>query len=338
MNTPHLLPVREFPDRGIKWLLESVENTREFLQVFAADWVERLDFSQIEHIPTTFIPDNLRKQEADVLFKVIFKDGETEREIYIYILIEHQSTPSPSMGFRLSFYMHQLWDRQRREWVDAKVPESEWRFCPIIPIVFYTGDDEWKTPLEISALMELPRELEPFVPSHQSLFFELKKTSADALTRGNHPFSWVLRVIQKEGATQDEFTDALNFAIERLDSLPPEESGRWEMLVYYLVLLIYHRRNPTEQDVLMEQVSTQVRAHHRREEVEGMRQTIAEALIQEGKEIDKKEVLMMQLQTRFGQLPSHILQRIQSISDLDRLDTLLNRILTVNSLDEMGLN
>ncbi|MBI1928285.1 Rpn family recombination-promoting nuclease/putative transposase, partial [Candidatus Poribacteria bacterium] len=195
MNYSHLLPVREFPDRGTKWLLESPENVRELLRIIAADLVGKLDFSRIQQIPTTFIPDNLRKQEADLLFLIPFIEGGTEREVLLYILIEHQSTPSPSMGFRLSFYMHQIWDKQRREWIEQKLPESQWRFRPILPIVFYTGSEKWETPLAISALMDLPRELEPFVPHYEALFFNLKETAPDELTRSEHPFGWVLRVL-----------------------------------------------------------------------------------------------------------------------------------------------
>ena len=78
-------------------------------------------------------------------------------------------------------------------------------------------------------------------------------------------------------------------------------------------------------------------------------QTIAQALIQEGRELGvqegrewgvieaKRDVLMMQLRTRFGALSPSIVQQIQSISEIDRLDTLLNRLLMANSLAEIGI-
>ena len=311
MNYSHLLPVREFPDRGTKWLLETSENTRELLKIIAADLVEKLDFSRIQHIPTTFIPDNLRKQEADILFLIPFVEQDIECEVLIYILIEHQSTPSPSMGFRLSFYMHQVWDRQRREWMEANLSEHQWRFHPILPIVFYTGKAKWETSLAISAQMDLPRELQSYVPHHETLFFNLKETNPEELTASDHPFGWVLRVLQKEEATQGEFVDALSMAIDHLESLPPEKRGMWEKLIYYLMLLIHHRRPPSEHDVLIQQVREQVLTHNRKEEVANMGQTIAETLIQEGRELgyteatiqSKQEYLVALLQVKFGQLP-----------------------------------
>ena len=139
-----LFPVGQFPDRGIKWLLESPENVRELIYIVAKDFAEYLDFSRIQHIPTTFVPDNLRKQEADLVFLIPYHSDESEHEVTIYILIEHQSTPSPSMGFRVLFYMMQIWDTQRREWLDKKLSENKWRFRPILPIVFYTGSGRWE--------------------------------------------------------------------------------------------------------------------------------------------------------------------------------------------------
>ena len=50
------LPVREFPDRGIKWLLESKENLRALLEIVADDLAKNMDFSKLENLPISFIP------------------------------------------------------------------------------------------------------------------------------------------------------------------------------------------------------------------------------------------------------------------------------------------
>ncbi len=106
-----LLPVREFPDRGTKWLLESPENTSCLLRIVDINLAECIEFKRLQHLPTTFILDNLRKQEADVIFLAPFKDlvEGKEREVMIYLLIEHQSAPHWEMGFRmLGFFAYPL--------------------------------------------------------------------------------------------------------------------------------------------------------------------------------------------------------------------------------------
>jgi len=224
-----LLPVREFPDRGTKWLLETPENTNCLLRIVDGDLAECIEASRLQHIPTTFIPDNLRKQEADVVFLAPFKalaEG-AEREVMIYVLIEHQSTPRWEMGFRMFYYMGQIWDRQRRAWLDEKIPETQWRFRPILPVLFYTGKASWKPPLTITALMDVPEPLERFVPQHDTLFFNLKTTDPEELVAEGHPFGWALRVIQKENATKEEFSEALKEAVFNLDKLPEEERNPW---------------------------------------------------------------------------------------------------------------
>jgi len=340
-----LFPVSQFPDRGTKWLLESPENVRELIRIIATDVVEHLDFSRIQHIPTTFVPDNLRKQEADVVFLIPYRSGESEREVMLYILIEHQSTPSPSMGFRVLFYMMQIWDRQRREWVDQKVPESQWRFRPILPVVFYTGSETWPALPSIINLMDVPVELERFAPHHDALFLDLKGTPPQELIRSAHPFGWVLRVIQKEDTSLQEIREALDAAIDHLETLPPEAQNQWEKLMYYLVLLIYHRRQPPEQQTLMQHVQNKVRIHIRREEVANMGQTAAQALIQEGRQEGreigaieaKQEVLVELMSLKFGSIPQPVLQRIQTLQDTNQLNQLIRRFVTADSLQEMGI-
>lgn len=52
-NISFLLPVREFPDKGTKWLLEFGENVEGLLKIVANDLVERLDFSRLEQVNQT---------------------------------------------------------------------------------------------------------------------------------------------------------------------------------------------------------------------------------------------------------------------------------------------
>jgi hypothetical protein len=145
------------------------------------------------------------------------EEDETEGEVLIYILVEHQSEPDVSMGFRMLFYMTQIWDTQRREWERDDVPKSQWNFRPILPVLFYTGKSSWDTPISIKdAMKQLPKPLERFVPGHDMLFLNLKATEKQIACE--HSFGWILRVIQQENASTKELVRELNLAIENLKS------------------------------------------------------------------------------------------------------------------------
>jgi hypothetical protein len=52
----------------------------------------------------------------------------------------------------------------------------------------------------------------------------------------------------------------------------------------------------------------------------------------------KQETLLDQSQIKFSQLPSEIPQRVFAIDRIEEVDGFLQKIITANSLEEMGLN
>jgi hypothetical protein len=351
----HLLfPLEHFPDRSTKWLLEFGENVRGLMEIVASDLVEQLDFSQLRHVNRTFIPDNLREQESDIVYAVPFR-GQDSGEVWIYILIEHQSTVDVTMGFRVLFYMVQIWDSQRREWEDKKVPKSQWKFRPIIPIVFHTGEQKWETPISMETVMDLPDELRRFVPSFDTLFLGVKAEEPARLTQTGHIFGQLLTVIQKENASKDEITDALVKAIEHINALPEEQSNQWQRAIFYLYLLIFHRRPREEHDELKNLVYQHIQTSQREMEGEEMAQTMAEYLVEQAEKRGeergekrgeergekrgtlraKREWALKVLQMRFGSVPESVVKQIRSMRSVSRLEAIFEKAATATTLDEI---
>ncbi len=349
-----LPPIREFSDRGAKWLLEFGENVEGLLQIVASDLADQLDFSQLQQVNQSFIPDNLRKQESDVIYLIPFQSEELG-DVWAYLLIEHQSVTSPVMGFRLLFYMVNIWDAQRRGWEDAKVPESEWHFRPIIPIVFYTGSQTWEMPITMEVVTDLPQALGRFVPTFDVLFLNVKGEDAPDFLR--HPFRLLLELIRQEDATKADFEAVLRQVVEILKELP-EESPQWSRAMYYLVLLIYHRRPTEERETLMNIVAQTLVGRRQIEEVQDMPQTIAEYFIQQGEERGekrgerrgekrgekrgelraKREAVLKLLQLRFDSIPPSVVKKIKSIRSVDRLNALFDQAATANSISEIEIS
>ena len=144
-------PHREFADRGTKWLLDLPENVRGLLRLAQPDIADLIDFDRAEKVDRSFIPDDLKKQEADVVYRVPFRHG--RGSVWIYVLLEHQSRPDRAMGFRLLCYMVELWQVQYREFEAEKVPISRRKLSPVIPIVLYTGKRRWSHAISLQAIM-----------------------------------------------------------------------------------------------------------------------------------------------------------------------------------------
>ena len=125
-------------DSGYKRLRPDLSGTlfsnqtifRQLLTTFVKeDWVDDLDFGSCQTIDKSFISQHYKETESDLLYKV----GLKAREIYIYILIEFQSTVDDFMALRVlnyitNFYMDYLTSNKGVK----KLPA-------VFPIVLYRG-------------------------------------------------------------------------------------------------------------------------------------------------------------------------------------------------------
>ena len=59
-----------FPDRSAKWLIRQREHRQALLEMLAGEIADALDFSRVEHLHRSFISDELRTQESDMIFRV----------------------------------------------------------------------------------------------------------------------------------------------------------------------------------------------------------------------------------------------------------------------------
>ena len=348
MDTPEIdilnifdFPIQHFPDRSARWLLQDKENVRGLIEIISDRIASQIDFTRLTQLNRSFVSDTLREQESDIIFSVPFHGESETDELIIYILIEHQSTVDVTMGFRVLFYMTQIWDSQRREWESNDIPKSEWHLRPILPIVFYTGSQRWNTLLSLSGLMNIPNALARFVPTFDTLFLSVKEMATSDLTQTDHPFGWLLTVLQQEHADADVISAALQQAMLRLSNLETEGSQQLRRSVAYLLLLILHRRPVGEHRGLIDILDQ----HANEMEVNTMAEAIAGTLLEQGIEQGieqgetraKRAAVLKLLQSRFENVPEALTTQINEIRSHVRLDLLFDEILEAESIEDLHL-
>ena len=319
-----------FADKSARWLFRHKENVQGLIRILAKELEEHLDFQRLKVLNRSFVDDTLRDLQSDMVFSVPFRDATQGEDVTVYILIEHQSTVDPLMGFRLLFYMCQIWNEQRRELERSRVPKSRWRLRPILPIVYYTGSQRWEMPLSLSAVMDVPEVLSRFVPRFDTLFLGVKETDPDALTETGHLLGWLLRVLQQEDTSDaGVLSDALQAALRYLDTLPAAESVQHKHAILYLYHLILFRRPETERESLIQLIQS----HTTDTEVRNIIMTGAEALIEQGARETTIENTVAILTARFPQADVNTLKPVlDGIADLDRLKALNLHASLVSSL------
>ena len=132
-------------DSGYKLLFSNHTIFRQLIETFVdAPWVKEVDFSRCETVDKSFVSDEFRQRESDLIYRVALRG----RELYIYVLIEFQSTVDRFMALRVlgyltSFYLDYI--RAQRE--VQSLP-------PIFPLVLYNGDRRWTAAVDVADLIE----------------------------------------------------------------------------------------------------------------------------------------------------------------------------------------
>lgn len=111
-----------------------------------------LDLNSLKIQKESFVEPNLKTAISDVLFSARFND----QDGYIYLLLEHQSTPNHFMAFRLFKYMLNICDR----YITSN-PKS--KTLPLIyPLIFFNGQKQYNAPRSLWDLFandKLAREI-----------------------------------------------------------------------------------------------------------------------------------------------------------------------------------
>src|SRR5262249_31395786 len=92
----------------------------------------------------SFVDEDLRASEADFLYDIALRAGEDA--VWIYVLLEHQSTPDRWMRFRLLKYCCRIWDMSFRVYPEQRELRA------IVPLVFYQGERRWTYSREFADL------------------------------------------------------------------------------------------------------------------------------------------------------------------------------------------
>ncbi len=157
-------------DRFFKQVLSRQETASDFLRHYLpAEVVELLDFSSLEMSKDSFIDQELQTHFSDLLYKVNLRDG---RAAYVYVLFEHKSYPERLIAFHLLRYMVKVWEQSLKQ---------RMTLVPIVPLVVYHGQAEWKIALDFSNLFDTPQAMAAFLPDYRYWLCDLSRYSDEEI-------------------------------------------------------------------------------------------------------------------------------------------------------------
>jgi predicted transposase/invertase (TIGR01784 family) len=124
---------------------------REYLPPAIANGI---DWASLAISKDSFIEKALRKHFSDLVYSARYGG----RDVKIYLLLEHKSSPDHWVALQLLRYKTRLWELHRKQRPGKPLP-------PVIPLVLYHGRQHWRVPEDFHALFgELDAALAAYTP------------------------------------------------------------------------------------------------------------------------------------------------------------------------------
>ena len=167
-------------DPNYKRLFSFPRMVEDLLRGFLpGDWLDELDFSTLQKLPTEYVSDELLKRHGDCVWRLRRRRGGW---LYLLVLLEFQSTDEPRMALRILTYTSLLY----QELVRNDALDTGGRLPPVLPVVLYNGDARWRAALEMGELIApVGPWLKPYQPSQRYIVVDERHVGAEDLPGRN---------------------------------------------------------------------------------------------------------------------------------------------------------
>lgn len=327
-------------DAGRKRLFSHPEMMADLITGFVKEpWVAEIDFSTLERFNASFVSDDFRNRESDVIWRVEFRG----RKLYVYLLLEFQSTVDRFMALRMVVYVGLLYQDLIRR---GEIGSGE-KLPPVLPIVLYNGDPTWTAATDLSTLIaEAPKGLDRYRPQMEYLLIEEGALEASELAGMQNLAAAVFQLEQSR--TDEDIYQVISSLAHWLRA--PEQSELRRTLAEWIRkqvssqhprLADFHVPDNLQEFDAMLKLKQFFEEKFDQAYEEGVQDGIAKGVeqgveqgIEQGIERGEKEVLLSQLRAKFGPLDDDYLQQFDA-ADRDQLLCWAQRVLSAETIDEV---
>lgn len=322
-------------DPSYKLLFSHREMVADLLRGFVReDWVSGLDLGTLERPRESGISHDLREREDDLIWRVRWG----ERWLYVYLLLEFQSTVDPLIAVRLLVYIGLLY----QDLIAAKKIPASGPLPPVVPIVLYNGSAVWTAPTRLETLFTpaLPATLRQWQPQVRYLLLDERRDQDPDLAASRNLVAALFRL--ENSRTPADIPQVVGHLVDWL-AAPARDSLRRAFVVWLKRVLLPARAPGVElppindlqemHTMLAERVRTWTEDWKQQGIQEGIQQGIQEG-IQEGIVHGEAKLLRLLFQQRFGAVPDWVEARLTAAKEAE-LETWGTRVLDSASLDEV---
>jgi len=304
-------------DRGYKLLFSNPTLVAELLRGFLpGSWLDRLDFATLERMGGSFVSGDLRERHSDLIWRLRLRDDE-EGWVYVYLLLELQSTSDYFMAVRLLTYVGLLLEEIIRK---EKLTPGD-RLPAVLPVVLYNGARPWGAPLRLESLfVPVPGPLKRHLPRLTYRLLDERRLDLDLPELRQNPTAAIFRV------ETNKALEAVPGLSQALDNLIPSGDSELRRTVYVWFAEVVQRRFPDA--IIPEGVNLKGAPMLEETLVKWREQIVRET---------RRDTILEQMTVRFGRLPEEVRSQVEQITSEKELERLSRKILSAKSLEDMRI-
>ncbi|MEJ2622661.1 MAG: Rpn family recombination-promoting nuclease/putative transposase [Candidatus Thiodiazotropha sp.] len=314
-------------DHSYKLLFSHPQMVRDLLLGFVHEaWVAELDFSTLERVNTSYISENLRRREDDIIWRVRRAPDDW---LYIYLLVEFQSQPDPWMAMRMLVYVGLLY----QELIKGRHFTKNGKLPPVFPLVLYNGEQPWKAAEHTAEMIEpLPGGLVDYRPDLRYLLIDENHYAGQALPTNENLAAALFHL---ENSQAPEELQAMVKTLNQWLYAPEQASLRRAFTVWLKKVLLPARLPDVEMPDLsdLNEVSTmlaeRVKEWTQQWKAEGMQEGL-----EKGRKTGEATMLCKMLELKYGPLPAWAQEKIAQ-ADAATLEQWATRLFNAQTLDEV---
>ncbi|MDR5886517.1 Rpn family recombination-promoting nuclease/putative transposase [Vreelandella janggokensis] len=213
--------VNNHHDTGYKELFSYPEFVQQLIEGFApAEIAQLMDFSTLKSHSGNYITPLFEEKIEDVVWSVNVNWQGMTQEVYLYILLEFQSSVDRTMPVRLMHYAACFYS----ELFKQKVITPGQGLPPVFPVVLYNGSDRWTASLDLYEMItpEPPGLLQVYQPRMRYYLVDEGRYTDEQLGLVQSPLSGVFS-IEKASTNRQGLQQAVDRIVAIIQADPHKE-------------------------------------------------------------------------------------------------------------------
>ena len=328
-------------DASYKLLFSYARMVEDLLHGFVHEaWVRDLDWTTLERVSDSYISDDLRSRRDDLVWRVRWGPD----WLYLYLLLEFQSTVDAYMAVRVLVYVGLLYQALIRA---GQLPPSG-KLPPMVPIVLYNGRGRWTAPQTVEGVVEtIPHSLAPYCPRLRYVLLDEGRYTERELAPLRNLVAALCRL--ENSREPEDVQQVLGVLIDWLRA-PEDDSLRRAFTVWLRRVLLPARlpgvEIPEVHDLveMHSMLAERVVEWTQRWKAEGLQQGLQEGRqqgrqqgrqegLQQGQIQEARAMVLEAIAAHFGETPHDIAAIVQRVEDRETLHALLRQAITCPTLE-----